>query len=389
VVSTGALSAQTLPPPGRSGQLSTLPLTQLDERAPAADFDSRRLRLTVAQPVPIQDLLLLLVRGTGLSVSAEAGLPGSFMGELKDVTVRQALRQTLPPLGLDYSLDGSLIHVFRREPETRIFRIDYVATERKASSAAGRTPDGNVARVTSETNADVFAEIAKGVQGLISEHATFNVDRQAGLLQATDLPERLDRIADYLDAVHERVHRQLQIDVRVLQVELNDTEAQSIDLAALVPGAGRPGSAAGSRLLLAGLNAGDVPRFLAALASVGKVTTLADPHVLALNNETAVVRGSQGAQGSQGSPGSQDISLAVTPQIEDDGVIMLSLSHIVDLKIASADRTAYAAVATEEADTVARMLNGETLIVSGFPTMKRVALLVLLTPSIVNPVGAP
>ena len=61
----------------------------------------------------------------------------------------------------------------------------------------------------------MFADLASGVKTLLSERATFNVDRKAGLLQVTDFPERLDRVAIYLDAVQDRVHRQVQIDARV------------------------------------------------------------------------------------------------------------------------------------------------------------------------------
>ena len=45
----------------RPGQMPTLPLTQLDERAPSADLDNRTFTLTFAQAVPVRDLLLLLV----------------------------------------------------------------------------------------------------------------------------------------------------------------------------------------------------------------------------------------------------------------------------------------------------------------------------------------
>ena len=40
-----------------------------------------------------------------------------------------------------------------------------------------------------------------------------------------DFPERLDRVAAYLEAVHDRVHRQVQIDVRIVEVELKDPAA--------------------------------------------------------------------------------------------------------------------------------------------------------------------
>src|SRR5258708_14792368 len=108
--------------------MPALPLTQLDERALAVDLD-RTFTLTFAQPVPVRDLLLLIVRGTNLSIVPDPAIGGTFIGELKNITVRQALGLILRPLGLDYTLDGTVIRVSRREAETRIFDLNYIATE--------------------------------------------------------------------------------------------------------------------------------------------------------------------------------------------------------------------------------------------------------------------
>src|SRR5689334_9954892 len=89
--------------PRPAAQMPTLPLTQLDERGLATDLDSRAFSLTFAQPVPIKDLLLLLVRGTNISIVPDPGITGSFIGELKNVTVRRALDLILRPLGLEYA----------------------------------------------------------------------------------------------------------------------------------------------------------------------------------------------------------------------------------------------------------------------------------------------
>jgi MSHA biogenesis protein MshL len=194
------------PPSQRPAPLPTLPLTQLDERVPSPELDNRTFSLTFAQPVPVGDVLLLLVRGTSLSVVPDPGVNGSFTGELKNVTVRQALNLILPRFGLDFVVDGSFIRVFQRELVTRIFDINYLAVERTSTTAVGEAGSSS-ARVATTTGNDVFSDIVNGVKALTSERATFNVDRKAGLLQITDLPERLDRVASYLDAVHDRVHR--------------------------------------------------------------------------------------------------------------------------------------------------------------------------------------
>src|SRR5205823_1330566 len=160
------LQAQQRPMP-------VLPLAQLDDRAYSPDLDDHTFTLTFAQPVAVKELLLLLVRGTGLSIVPDPAIGGTFIGELKNVTVRQALGLVLPPLDLQYSVDRTFIRVFKRAAETRIFDLNYAATERLgAATAGGRGDGGSSATISSTTKTDVFADLTNGVRTLLSEHAT-------------------------------------------------------------------------------------------------------------------------------------------------------------------------------------------------------------------------
>jgi type II secretory pathway component GspD/PulD (secretin) len=380
-----ALTMQAGPP--RSGQMPTLPLTQLDDRALADDLDKRAFSLTFAQPVPIKDLLLLLVRGTALSVVPDPGITGSFIGDLKNVSVRQALDLILPPLGLASAIDGTVIRVFKREPETRIFDLNYIAAERSSTTSVG----GEGSTISTTTRADVFEDLAKGVQTLLTGEATFNVDRKAGLLQATDFPERLDRVALYLEAVQDRLHRQVQIDARVIEIEPGDDNAAGVDWAALaaqLAGTQTAGQRAASRRALTGLRVTDMSRFMSLLEAQGKVATLASPRMLTMNNEPSIVR-------------TDRVMFTVTPQISSDAIVTLSVTPMVKAPEAA------------ESDMLARVADGETLVISGFTrehetrerkavgisggwfgrstvvTKKRVELIILLTPRIVTGVMAP
>jgi len=331
-------------PPRPPAQMPTLPLTQLDERGLATDLDTRAFSLTFAQPVPVRDLLLLLVRGTNISMVPDPGITGSFIGELKNVTVRRALDLIVRPLGLDYALDGSVVRVFRREPETRLFDLNYIAAERTAASTVGGDTGSGTAGVSTTVSGDVFADVTNGVRTLLSERAAFNVDRKAGLLQVTDFPERLDRVGVYLDAVQDRVHRQVQIDARIIEIEVSDANAPGVDwgaVAAQMNGAQRPAQRALPPRTLTGLRVTDLQKLLDALGSQGKVAVIASPRVLTLNNEPAIVR-------------TDAASITVTPQISSDAVVTLSLSPIVK------------APAAIESDMLARVADGETLVVSGF-----------------------
>lgn len=347
------------PPSQRPGPLPTLPLTQLDERVPSAELDNRTFSLTFAQPVPVRDVLLLLVRGTSLSVVPDPGVNGSFTGELKNVTVRQALNLILPRFGLDFVVDGSFIRVFQRELVTRIFDVNYLAVERTSTTAVGEGGSSSV-RVGTTTGNDVFADIVNGVKALTSEHATFNVDRKAGLVQITDLPERLERVASYLDAVHDRVHREVRIDARVLEIELKDPDARSIDWGGLAENAGaqNPAGTQVRRDAAPSLRVGDVERFMTALETQGTVVTLARPQLLTLNNEMALVRASRSIGSS--SAAQQNVSLGVTPQVAE-GQVMLNVTPIVVQQ--TADQPPVTML--QEADMIARVRDGETIVIAG------------------------
>ena len=111
VAGTGAASAQAPQRP-----MPTLPLTQLDERGQAADLDNRTFSLTFAQPVPIKDLLILLVRGTSLSVVPDPAIAGAFIATLWGVSSANLLylpigdklkvRHESEQLFLDIAMEG-------------------------------------------------------------------------------------------------------------------------------------------------------------------------------------------------------------------------------------------------------------------------------------------
>ncbi len=77
-----------------------------------------------------------------------------------------------------------------------------------------------------------------GVQTLLSPEGRFNMDKKAALLQATDFPDRLDQVQLYLDAVHNRATRQVQIQAKVIEVVLNEEFAAGINWQLLIERAG-------------------------------------------------------------------------------------------------------------------------------------------------------
>jgi MSHA biogenesis protein MshL len=413
-------------PPAPPQPLRPLAVTQLDERPQGNDLDSvRPITLTVADPTAINELLLLLVRDTRLSVVADPDVTGTFQGDLKQVTLRQALEMILQPHGLDYSVQGNLIRVFRRRTETRIFDLNYVVTRRTGSRSLGAssavapaqgstlsgvpgTPSnpadpgnndergivsGSNAQVTSSDAGDVFTDLAAGIQTLLSADGKSNMDRKAALLQVTDYPDRLDKIGLYLDAVQNRATRQVSIQAKVIEVELNDEFSAGINWTLLLHRAGDsvsltqkvvPTGSAGT--FTAALNIKDFTGLLSAFATQGRVNVVATPQVNALNNEPAIMRvGTQDVFFRTTSQVdavtgrilqttvepqaiTEGVVLSVTPQISGDGMINLSITPSLT------ERTGQAVsrfgdtvpiLSVREADTLVRVHENETIVIAG------------------------
>ena len=86
--------------------------------------------MNVTRPMPLGELLLLLVNGTPLSLVTDNDVTGTFTGDLKDLSMRQALEAVLFPRGFDYDVQGTLVRVFPRKVVTRLFILNSVNVRR-------------------------------------------------------------------------------------------------------------------------------------------------------------------------------------------------------------------------------------------------------------------
>lgn len=346
-----------------------LPVTQLDARQTDRELDGQRISLTFSERTPIHDVLLLLVRDTRLSVIPDPSLDQTFIGDLKSVTVREALDLILEPLGLDYAVRGRVVRVFRRELETRFYSIDYVT--RTVTRSNGTTD-----------SQDLYGDLGEGVRSLLSANGRMNLDRTAALLQVTDSSTRLTRVEQYLEAAMLRATRQVQIEGKIIEVELRDEFSAGIDWRAVQSGVASaatvssPGGPRTSEGLALALMPGGFTALMNALAAQGTVNVLSSPLITAMNNEPAVIR----ADASDPNSPAGGMSLRVIPQISADGIIHLSLNPIVS---------------SREADTLVRVRQGETIVIAGWMlerestdagkvTRRKTDLVILLTPTILG-----
>ena len=353
---SGGRQVPAQPPSVPPGQLPPLPATQIDARDVTLD-SPRRLTLSFAEPRPIDEVLALLTTGTGFSLAIDADATGSFRGELRQLTLREALRTLLAPLGLDFQVQGTVIRVRRRQVHTRVFDLDLLNVQRGLARNSG-TPAASISTIVNSD--DVMESIADGVRALLSERGTTHVDKRAGVLQVTDFEERLDRVALYVETLQQRSARQVRLRAEVFEVTLR--EGTSVDWRKVRE---RLGVTADSPQ--AGI-AGDPIALRAALAAQGEVRTLWAPEVTAINNEPALMR--------IATPGGTSLTMTIVPQISADGIVQMSVSHAWE-EHAGDRRTGWfgstPVTRISEADTVMRVMDGNTSVLAGILRPQEIA----------------
>ncbi len=198
------------------------PVLQFDVESSANEIASaRRFSMSIGVPIQVRDALLLLVRGTRFSIVLDPGVKGTFVGDLKDVTLQEALEAVLRPGNLTYTIDGTMIRVSPRRTESRFFAIDFVNVRRTWQ----RTLQGDGASLSTIAGGDPFDDIEKSVQALLSPDGRAHIDRRAGLLSATDYPEVLDHVASYVEALLSRSLRQVRVSARLVDPTAGTTVA--------------------------------------------------------------------------------------------------------------------------------------------------------------------
>ena len=401
---THAVGAGQVSPP-RSPALTPMPATAIDDRQPGANLDGpRRISLTVPRPMPLGELLLLLVNGTPFSlVDGDAVSGATFIGDLKDLTMRQAIEAVLFPRGLDYDVRGTLIRVFPRQTSIRLFNVNYPNTRRslvrEVRSPTGASQQDSSAVLSSSAQSDLFDELEKGVQSLLSASGRMHVDRTAGLVQVTDFTDRLDQVGVYVEAVQLRAARQVRIEADVFEVAFADGGAASIDWRAPAIRSATVARTAG----VSSVAVTDIDALKKAIAQQGTISAIASPQVVAMNNEPAIMRFGRAAASADSSARQpvEGLTLAVVAQISADGIVQMHLAPSYTSRTA---RSPSAALRINETDTLVRVQDGETVVLSGFLSeregagpgssasanqMTRSELVILLTPTILRAAGSP
>ena len=350
-------------------------------------------------------MLSAVAASFGVNVIMDRDITETVSLNLIDVTLVEALEVILVPLGLEYQLDGDLLRVTRPQMENQTFEFNYVTTQRTLSRSLSATATtggggagggtvtggggggGSSTSISGSEETDLLSDIEAGLQVLKSPTGSVVYNQMAGLIFATDFRKNLDTIANFLEMVQNAVNRQVVIEARIIEVKLNDDFQAGIDWSAVVGNLTltQAFGTARSGFTMQGGD-GNYTALIQALNQRGTVNVLSSPTVSTLNNQPAIMRvGTQDVfftTTTQVDPRTGTIVqtattpntinvgvvLDVTPQISADGIITMNIHPTITERTGQAtspDGSSVPIVDVRESDTVVRVAEGDTIVISG------------------------
>lgn len=325
--------------------------------------------------VPARQFYNSIVTGTRYNILVHPDVQGNVSANLKDVTLFEALDAVREMYGYDYKVEGTRISIRPLTMQTRMFQVNYLTGNRKGmsnlrvsstsvnnagTSTSGQSSGSNgigqqpmqqpgqqgqggqvvqdSANVSTTSDADFWLELKESLNAIVGgngEGRKVVLSPQSGVIVVRAMPEELRNVDAYLKATQLSVDRQVILEAKIIEVELNDNyqtgvnwasfasiksgHANRISTGFLAPGSslaplpfggGQPpvitngasgisastgfglssaASAAGSMFGLA-LQTSNFAAMISFLESQGNVHVLSSPRIATMNNQKAVLK---------------------------------------------------------------------------------------------------
>jgi len=341
-----------------------------------------------------RDVYVGLVKDTSFSVVVDKGVAARVTLNLKNVTLDEVFATLSDTYGYDYEKKGNRYFVYGKGIRTRIFSVNYINVNRKGTSATNVSSGGitdkktNVG-VTTDTETDFWKGFTASMESIVGKKTGRKVivNPQSGLVVVTASNSELRLVERFIESTHNAISRQVILEAKILEVELNNAFQSGVNWGQLLNVAGNaltlgqvgsgdlsdPGTNAAfsgastpdlvtqnivgtatsafGGMFTAAVTGANFGAFIELMQSQGDVRVLSSPRVATVNNQKAVIKVggdeffitgiktnyTNNQAGTTQEPNSSveleaffsGIALDVTPQIENNGDITLHLHPTV------------------------------------------------------------
>ena len=277
----------------------------------------------VATDLPANELLFALARDARLNLDIDPAIDGRVSINAIDQTLPQILKRISRQVQLRYYLDGPNLVVEQDRPFVRLYRIDYLNMSRTTSSnvgietalGAGESEEGGSSgdsstSVSNESSNDFWQSLEANIALLADTgdvKGTVISNRESGTISVMTTSTAHENIQRFIDSVMGSARRQVLIEATVVEVTLNDDFQAGIDWQRMAVGDGWTvgqellGGTTDLGTLATGgpvveasyLNTNEdrtITGAIRALDEFGDVSVMSSPKIMALNNQTSVLK---------------------------------------------------------------------------------------------------
>jgi general secretion pathway protein D len=424
-------AAQSIPEP--VNQVPALPM-------PAMRPDLETYTVIVNN-VPIRELLFSMARDAKLNLDIQNDIKGSITMNAIDQTLPKILERMARQAPIRYQLEGDTLRVMADSPYLKTYNINYLNIARTSKgivdvstqisstgtgtvggSGGGGDQKGNNSASTVENSSDnqFWRTLTVNVSNIIGEQVNAGktddiktssniiVNRESGILAVNATEKQHEQIGDFVARVLNSVQRQVLIEATIAEVKLSDHYQAGIDwsLVSSDPTATVTQSVLGGNLgqspffsvnMADTVNGNPLNMTLKALETFGDVKVLSSPKVMAMNNQSAILKvvdnevyfttDVQIVAGNVNTDSTTAVDtnvntvpigfvMTVTPFIDDKDIVTLNvrptisriISYVQDPNpsLATADVVSeIPVIQVREIETVLKINNGDTAVIGG------------------------
>jgi len=292
----------------------------------------------VVHDVPIRELLFSMARDAKLNLDIDNGIEGNVTMNAIDQTLPKILERISKQTNIRYKLIDNTLHVQADTPYLKTYNIGYLNMSRMSTGSvevssqisstgtvdveggiggggggSGQGGNDSSSTVENTSNNQFWKSLTINISGIIGEAVksgqSDNIDtsdriivnRESGLIAVKATAKQHELIQGFIDQVLDSVQRQVLIEATIAEVKLSDHYQAGIDWSLITT---NPNAKITQDLT--GGNLGQTPFFsfnladsisgnplnvtLKALETFGDVKVLSSPKVMAINNQSALLK---------------------------------------------------------------------------------------------------